>query len=178
VSRTGGGWSPHQKGEKITADEADRRGGKYLFEINSKWTIDGTTRKNTARYVNHACIPIANCEAEVKNGRIWILAKKNIEAGQELFYDYGKEYFDEHIKPHGCRCAKRGIESVGVVLLSNSTRLTPRRNRRWRRFALLQRDVRVGMSYLTVPKHSPLMEFYLDTRWHYGTVRPLSGKLI
>lgn len=93
-------------GEKITADEADRRGGKYLFELNSKWTIDGTTRKNTARYVNHACGSFANCEAEVKNGRIWILAKKNIEPGQELFYDYGKEYFDEHIKPHGCRCGK------------------------------------------------------------------------
>lgn len=93
-------------GEKISADEANKRGGKYLFEINSKWTIDGTTRKNIARYVNHACVPIANCEADVKNGRIWILTKKNIEPGQELFYDYGKEYFDEHIKPHGCRCAK------------------------------------------------------------------------
>ncbi len=93
-------------GEKITADEANRRGGKYLFEINSKWTIDGTNRKNTARYVNHACGSAANCEAEVKNGRIFILAKKNIATGEELTYDYGEEYFDEHIRPFGCRCAK------------------------------------------------------------------------
>ena len=93
-------------GEKITADEANRRGGKYLFEINSKWTIDGTNRKNIARYVNHACGSAANCEAEVKNGRIFILAKKNIATGEELTYDYGEEYFDEHIKPFGCRCAK------------------------------------------------------------------------
>jgi len=91
-------------GEKITAQEADKRGGKYLFEINSKWTIDGTTRKNIARYVNHACGKAANCEAENKGGRIFIIAKKNISAGDELMYDYGSEYFDEHIKPFGCRC--------------------------------------------------------------------------
>jgi len=91
-------------GEKISADEANKRGGKYLFEINSKWTIDGTTRKNTARYVNHACSKAANCEAENRGGRIFILAKKNIGQGEELTYDYGSEYFDEHIKPHGCRC--------------------------------------------------------------------------
>lgn len=92
-------------GEKVSAAEANRRGGKYLFEINEKWTIDGTTRKNTARYVNHACGAAANCEAENDRGRIFILAKKNIDPGEELTYDYGEEYFDEHIKPHGCRCA-------------------------------------------------------------------------
>ena len=91
-------------GEKITADEANRRGGKYFFEINSKWTIDGTTRKNTARYINHACKGGDNCEATITNGRIWIIAKKSIPAGAELTYDYGSEYFDEHIKPHGCKC--------------------------------------------------------------------------
>ena len=92
-------------GEKITADEANRRGGKYLFEINDRWTIDGTTRKNTARYINHACKGADNCEAEEDRGRIFILAKKNIAPGEELVYDYGEEYFDEHIKPFGCRCA-------------------------------------------------------------------------
>lgn len=99
-------------GEKITAEEANKRGGKYLFEINTKWTIDGTTRKNTARYVNHACVPFANCEAEVKSGRIWISAKKDIEPGSELFYDYGEEYFDEHIKPFGCRCPKHKVDNL------------------------------------------------------------------
>jgi uncharacterized protein len=91
-------------GEKITADEANKRGGKYLFELNSKWTIDGTNRKNIARYVNHGCDP--NCEAEVRSGRIFILSKRSIEPGEELLYDYGKEYFDEHLKPGGCRCRK------------------------------------------------------------------------
>ncbi len=92
-------------GEKVSAEEANKRGGKYLFEINTKWTIDGTTRKNTARYINHACGSASNCEAENDRSRIFIIAKKNIAAGDELTYDYGSEYFDEHIKPHGCRCA-------------------------------------------------------------------------
>ncbi len=93
-------------GEKINEDEANRRGGMYLFEINSKWFIDGKDRKNTARYINHACGRAANCEVDIKAGRIWISAKKNIQPGEELCYDYGKEMFDAYIKPHGCRCGK------------------------------------------------------------------------
>ena len=93
-------------GEKITVDEANRRGGMYLFEINSKWLIDGKDRKNTARYINHACGSAGNCKIDVKAGRIWIIAKKNIKAGDELSYNYGKAMFDAYIKPQQCKCAK------------------------------------------------------------------------
>lgn len=88
----------------LTREEADRKGGKYLFEISSRRTVDGTGRDNTARYINHSCRP--NCEVDVKNGRIYIYAIKNIKEGEELHYDYGKEYVDEYIKPHGCKCEK------------------------------------------------------------------------
>lgn len=93
-------------GEKIGLDEANRRGGMYLFEINPKTFIDGKSRKNTARYINHACGSAANCDIDIKAGRIWINARKNIKPGDELCYDYGKEMFDAYIKPYGCRCAK------------------------------------------------------------------------
>ena len=36
--------------------------------------------------------------------RVLIYARRNIDAGEELSYDYGKEYFDDLIKPKGCRC--------------------------------------------------------------------------
>jgi SET domain-containing protein len=93
-------------GEKITTDEADRRGGKYLFTLNKKWVVDGKGRENIARYINHSCKP--NCEPEIdeSNWTINILAKRAIKLGEELTYDYGKEYWDDHIKPHGCRCVK------------------------------------------------------------------------
>ena len=90
-------------GELITQEEADRRGGRYLFEINSKWTIDGKGRENKARYINHSCDP--NCETDIVGRRVKISAIKNIKAGEELTYDYGEEYFDEFLKPMGCRCA-------------------------------------------------------------------------
>ena len=93
-------------GEKISPDEADRRGGKYLFTVNKKVVIDGKGRDNTARYINHSCRP--NCEAEVdeEKERVRIFARKNIEKGAELNYDYGKEYWNDYIKPFGCRCDK------------------------------------------------------------------------
>lgn len=93
-------------GEKISSDEADDRGGKYLFTINKKLVLDGKDRKHTARYINHSCRP--NCEAEVDEDeeKVNIYAKKNIEAGEELTYNYGKEYWNEYIKPFGCKCEK------------------------------------------------------------------------
>ena len=31
---------------------------------------------------------------------------KNIATGEEITYDYGKEYFEGVIEPIGCRCGK------------------------------------------------------------------------
>jgi SET domain-containing protein len=89
-------------GKLLTNQEADKKNGKYLFEVNSRWTIDGTGRQNLARYLNHSCRP--NCEPEIEGKRVMIYAVKNIKPGEELAYNYGKEYFDEFIKPLGCRC--------------------------------------------------------------------------
>lgn len=98
-------------GEMITTEEADRRGGRYLFEVNDNWTIDGKERANLGRYINHSCRP--NCEAihyeddaNPKEDQIMIVAKRNIKAGEELTYDYGKAHFNEYIKPYGCKCEK------------------------------------------------------------------------
>lgn len=91
-------------GRPVTEEEADRDQGKYLFEIGKNKTIDGNIKENIARYINHSCRP--NCEADGPTGRVFILALRNIKLGEELNYDYGKEYFDRHIKPKGCRCSK------------------------------------------------------------------------
>ncbi|TSC85532.1 MAG: histone-lysine N-methyltransferase [Parcubacteria group bacterium Gr01-1014_8] len=90
------------KGRHVPTETADKLKTKYLFEIDSSWTIDGSTRANTARYVNHSCAP--NCEADVRDGKVLIFANREIEAGEELTIDYGEEYFKEFIEPHGCKC--------------------------------------------------------------------------
>lgn len=91
-------------GEHITHDEANRRGGKYLFILSDTVVVDGKGRENTARYINHSCKPNAEGETDEDEGKIRILAKKTILPGEEICYDYGKEYVNEYIKPHGCRC--------------------------------------------------------------------------
>ncbi len=113
-SRTGLGLfasRPYKKGEFvieyvgdiIDQEEANRRGGQYLFEVNRKITIDGSLRSNVARYINHACKG-ENCEVRIKKGRVFIHTIKPVLSGEEFSYDYGKEFWNEYIKPKGCKC--------------------------------------------------------------------------
>lgn len=77
---------------------------KYLFELNKRWTIDGSVRKNVARYINHACKPNAESDVNPRKKRVIIRAIKNIEPGEEINYDYGTDYFKAYLKPIGCKC--------------------------------------------------------------------------
>ncbi|MCX6712321.1 MAG: SET domain-containing protein, partial [Candidatus Vogelbacteria bacterium] len=88
------------KGRQISEKEEYTSNSKYLFGVNAKKTIDGRARSNTARYINHSCRP--NAEVEIRQGRVWIFSKRKIKAGEEISYDYGKEYWRTHIKPKGC----------------------------------------------------------------------------
>jgi uncharacterized protein len=77
--------------------------GKYLFWTSDTSMIDGNIPANTARFANHSCAP--NCEVAVHRRRIYLFALRTIEAGEELSYDYGEEYFRIHLAGR-CRCAK------------------------------------------------------------------------
>lgn len=89
-------------GELVPSEVADNVGGRYLFDLENGKTVLGGTRKNIARYVNHACRP--NAEVRFAKNRIYIYSTKRIKPGDEITYDYGEEYFDEYIKPRGCIC--------------------------------------------------------------------------
>ena len=116
-SRTGLGLfatKPIKKGTKIiryigpmldcNKKEDDAIENKYLFQITKRWTIDGSVRKNIARYINHACRPNAESDVSARKRTVVIRAIKNIEPGQEINYDYGTDYFKEYLKPIGCKC--------------------------------------------------------------------------
>jgi SET domain-containing protein len=84
------------KGELISQAEGWRREQRYLprqriwiFNINDRWARDAAVGGNIARYVNHACDP--NCYTDIVGRRIWILAARRIDAGEELTYDYNTE---------------------------------------------------------------------------------------
>jgi len=91
-------------GRVITNEEGDNTHNLYIFNLNKNIDIDGSPRWNTARYFNHSCR--SNAEAEILKGHVWIKSKKNIMLGEEITYDYGKEYWNEYIKPKGCICPK------------------------------------------------------------------------
>lgn len=90
-------------GELMEDAAAQAIGGRYLYELGNGKTIVGTTRQNTARYANHACEP--NCETKIIGDRVYIYSLRKIRTGDEITYDYGKEYFNYYIKPKGCGCA-------------------------------------------------------------------------
>ncbi|HEX8289398.1 MAG TPA: SET domain-containing protein [Pyrinomonadaceae bacterium] len=91
-------------GELVSNADEKKLTGKYLISLNEKHTIDGRTRDNLARYVNHSCKP--NAYAEVIDDEIWIVAKRRIKQDEEITFDYGKSYFEKFIKPKGCKCVK------------------------------------------------------------------------
>ncbi len=90
-------------GPLISNEEVEKSNGKYFFGVNSRWSIDGSPRSNIARYINHSCEPNAESRLSTRR-RVWIWSTKTIQPGEEITYDYGKEYFEGVIEPIGCRC--------------------------------------------------------------------------
>lgn len=92
--------------DKRYDDDTMGRHHTFLFTIDDRTCIDGAVKGNEARFLNHSCD--GNCEAINDRKRIFIDARRNIKAGDELVYDYGYERTDEHTeedeKFYACRC--------------------------------------------------------------------------
>ena len=72
-------------GERISKAASAKRiaeGNVYIFTFNGRYDIDGKVLRNTARYINHSCDP--NCITELTPRSIWVLALRDIQAGEEL----------------------------------------------------------------------------------------------
>lgn len=111
------------RGEIIDSAELERREVErsrnpetpiYFFEIGDGRFIDATlaTENNPARYINHACDE--NCEARwnPQSLRMEIIALRDIDAGEEITFDYGFDlvgFFE-----HPCRCG--GKHCCGFIV--------------------------------------------------------------
>jgi len=100
-------------GEKIDKQESARRcegNNVYIFCLNAQQDIDGNVEWNPARLLNHSCAP--NCEAECEHDRIWVVASREIQTGDELTFNYG---FDlEDYREYPCRCGAQNC--VGYMV--------------------------------------------------------------
>jgi SET domain-containing protein len=94
-------------GEKITKQESLARceqNNEYIFALDEEHDLDGNVSWNPARFLNHSCGP--NCEARLEDGRIWVVARREIRAGEELTFNYG--YDLESYRDHPCSCGAPG----------------------------------------------------------------------
>ncbi|HUA80054.1 MAG TPA: SET domain-containing protein-lysine N-methyltransferase [Dyella sp.] len=137
--------APIKKGEEIIeykgtlmthvdADELYGDGGEtghtFLFTLNDEYIIDANRKGNTARWINHSCVP--NCQAfvlEAENGdprkdKVVIEAKRNIKPGEELTYDYGIVLE----VPHTARLKKKWVCLCGSPKCTG-TLLKPKRGK-------------------------------------------------
>jgi uncharacterized protein len=90
-------------GERISASESSRRcedDNQYIFALSPEQHLDGNVAWNPARFINHSCAP--NCEAQMENDRIWIVASRDIRPGDEITFNYG--YDLESYRDYPCRC--------------------------------------------------------------------------
>lgn len=116
-------------GERISWRTADRRYDDekmgrhhtFLFTVDDRTVIDGAVKGNDARFLNHSCD--GNCEAITDRKRIFIEARRNIKAGEELLYDYQYERTEEHTEEderfYKCRCGSPKCR--GSILAPNVT---------------------------------------------------------
>ncbi|KAJ0393180.1 hypothetical protein P43SY_000567 [Pythium insidiosum] len=103
------------QGEMINQDVADFRermyeemgiGSCYMFRLDERTIIDATRCGNLARFMNHSCDPKAFARVVAvdqlkQDKKIVIFAKRTIEMGEEVTYDYKFPIEDEAIR---CDC--------------------------------------------------------------------------
>ena len=100
-------------GERITKAESHRRceqSNPFIFALDAGYDLDGGVDWNAARFINHSCAP--NCEAIQEGERIWIVALKDIPAGEEITFNYG--YDLEDFRKHPCSCGSR--DCIGYIV--------------------------------------------------------------
>jgi len=111
----------HYKGKLVTKKEVEKNPkfdndkAIYLFNVNSRYDLDGDFEYNDARLINHSCNP--NCEVNGKGLKLWIFALRDIKKGEELSYDYGFGY-DEDYKQFVCKCGAKNC--VGYIVREGS----------------------------------------------------------
>lgn len=82
----------------------------YIFALDHERDLDGSVEWNEARFINHGCSP--NCETRLEQGQVWIVALRDLSAGEEMTFNYG--YDLEDYRDHPCHCGDENC--VGYIV--------------------------------------------------------------
>ncbi len=88
--------------------------GRYVFNLDEKWSIDGSIPENLAGRINHSCD--GNCHIKKIDGHIWVVAKRDICRGEELSYNYGYRLSGLRDMEKNWRCNCNAPSCIGFIL--------------------------------------------------------------
>uniref|UniRef100_A0A5F8GGJ4 [histone H3]-lysine(9) N-methyltransferase n=1 Tax=Monodelphis domestica TaxID=13616 RepID=A0A5F8GGJ4_MONDO len=114
-------------GELISDSEADvREEDSYLFDLDNKdgevYCIDARFYGNISRFINHLCEPnlipvrVFMSHQDLRFPRIAFFSTRQIEAGEELGFDYGDRFWDIKGKFFSCQCGSPKCKHSSAAL--------------------------------------------------------------
>lgn len=120
-------------GARITPEQADERHPvnpddpfhTFYFSLSCGKVIDGGQRGNDAKWINHSCDPNCETEENATGTRVFVVARRDIAQGDELFYDYGLVLDDkitEELKQqYRCLCGSENCRGTMLALPEDDT---------------------------------------------------------
>jgi len=107
IEYTGARMTHEEADAQCPDDEASERHHTFLFAVDDELVIDGGRGGNDSRFINHSCEP--NCEVDIVRRRVFVVALRDIAAGEEILYDYwymtDEGYTVEDLRRiYPCRC--------------------------------------------------------------------------
>ncbi|EGT31945.1 hypothetical protein CAEBREN_29762 [Caenorhabditis brenneri] len=115
-------------GEYISEEETERRGKIYELSVSyilGQGSIDATRAGNVFRFVNHSTTPNCRVVIRIVHGKpiAGFYAKKKIEAGTELTFDY--DYNDHHVIKYFQSKPKDRVPKMKKIMKSPSSSPPP-----------------------------------------------------
>lgn len=100
----------------------------FSFGLSNGLIIDGGVRGNISRYINHSCEPNAEF-VETDDNKLFIYAKRDLAAGEEIFFDYSLQYDGPHTQEvkdtYKCMCGAATCRGT-MIDLDYKPKLSPR----------------------------------------------------
>ncbi|RWS15021.1 uncharacterized protein B4U79_12280 [Dinothrombium tinctorium] len=96
--------APKEFKSRVAKYSKENRVHHYFMALKNDEIIDATEKGNLTRFVNHSCDPNAETQKWTVNGelRIGFFAKRNLEIGDEITFDYQFQRYGE--KAQRCYC--------------------------------------------------------------------------